>query len=653
MEPFANGAAAQGAKSEPARGPVLVVEDEPTIRLLLRELLHHSGYSIEVVETGEGALAALDQNEFGVAIVDKNLPDVNGLDIVQRMRVVTPLTRAIVYTGYPSQDSAIEALRAGAFDYMIKPAHNAMVLEKVQRAWTAYANDLERQELLRQYETLFEIVPGIVWFMTDDGIIRRINAEGAALLGYTAAELCGKSYDRLVAPGPSEAEAWALRERRTGDRAGRRRVIELCCKDGGKRVFEVSATGTYDRSAAFPNKRFSGTLGVGWDITTRQALEGHLHQARRMEAIGRVAGAVAHDFNNYLSVIINAATFLADAIPQDDVRYNDVAQIDRAATQAAVLTKRLLALSRRTRVQAQALDVRKVIADIEPLLRRMVTENITLSVEVADAIGLVKADIGQIEQVLVNLVANARDALPTGGKLTVSACDAFVAPELAAQHFGLRPGQHVRLRVADDGVGMDEETRAHIFDAFFTTKEPGKGTGLGLATVYQIVTGCGGCISVDSAQGKGTTVTIYLPHTDERAAAAQHETKAAQGSGTVLLVEDDLMVREVAQRILTQNGYRVVTAAAAEEALVHAQSERGPFAAVVTDVVLPGLNGLMLAERLRADRPGLPVVYISGHIEEQLTEAPSTDGNARFVRKPFTASGLLLPLQELLTKRDR
>jgi len=638
-----------GDSNKPGRR-ILVVDDEEVIRTLLQELLTPADYDVAAVATGREALDYLTSGEFGVAILDKNLPDITGIEVLRESRRIAPALKVILYTAYPSQESIIDALRAGAFDYLEKPASADLLVEKVNRAWEAYVLTIERNELMRRYETLFEIVPGIVWFMTQEGIVKRINREGAAMLGYGPHELLDRPYDMILGSTEPAASHWAFMERRTGDRATRRRTVQLRTRDGERRVFEISATGAYDRGITDPHKRLWGTLGVGWDITDRAELEEQLHQARRMEAIGRVAGAVAHDFNNYLSVIINGAQFLRQGLPDGDQKLEDIANIEAAANRAANLTRQLLAISRRQVTKMRPVNFTKLLADMGPLLERLIPEHIELQLEVAEDLGLVKADSAQLEQVVINLVANARDAMPEGGTLTIAVSNDDLNEEFADRHLGITAGPHLRLRVADIGSGMTDEAKHHIFDAFYTTKGPGKGTGLGMATVYGVVTRSGGCITVDSEENAGSTITVYLPHTTEEIPeeVLVRESTPRPGKGTVLVVEDETMVRQMAARILRQRGYGVIEAADGTEALNLVDGLDSPIDALLTDVVMPAMTGTELASLLRGRDPDLPVVYMSGYVGDEESQREVLGRNARVVEKPFTAESLLSPLQELL-----
>jgi len=378
-----------------------------------------------------------------------------------------------------------------------------------------------------------------------------------------------------------------------------------------------------------------------------------LVQAQKMEAIGRLAGGVAHDFNNLLTAIIGYSEFLLASFDHGDPRRKDVEEIKKAADQAAALTRQLLAFSRKQVLQLQVLDLNAIISNMEKMLRRLIGEDIELVTVLDPALGRVKADPGQIEQVLMNLAVNARDAMPQGGKLTIETMNAYLDEDYARRHVDVQPGPYVMLAVSDTGVGMDAGTQAHLFEPFFTTKQVGQGTGLGLSTVYGIVKQSNGHIWVYSEPGHGTTFKIYLPMVEEVVELAEERTPVAAISQTgveaVLLVEDNDDVRDLARRVLLQHGYSVLEARDGEEALLICERHEGPVHLLVTDVVMPGgLSGRQLAERLAALYPGMKVLYMSGYTDNAIVHHGVLGPGMAFLQKPFSPDVLVCKVREVL-----
>jgi CheY-like chemotaxis protein len=374
-----------------------------------------------------------------------------------------------------------------------------------------------------------------------------------------------------------------------------------------------------------------------------------------MEAVGQLAGGIAHDFNNLLMAIMSNAELAALELPEGAVAAANIEEIKSASRRARSLTQQLLAFSRKQMLQPRVLDVNAVVKDAEQILRRLIGETISLEVALDPAAGHVRADQGQLAQVLMNLVVNARDAMPSGGHLEVETLNRDVTAADAQHHRGLRPGSYVALVVRDTGVGMDDETKTRIFEPFFTTKPPGQGTGLGLSTAYGIVKQSGGYIAVESAASAGTTFTILLPRVFEEAEPLPHqpaqEAVIPQSRGTILLVEDEAAVREAAKRMLRKYGFTVVEAKNGQDALMLWEREHETIDIVLTDVVMPAMGGAELARTLRTYRPDLKVVFMSGYTQGTLELSSLDESASRFLPKPFTTDQLVGTLRDLLEQK--
>jgi two-component system cell cycle sensor histidine kinase/response regulator CckA len=413
---------------------------------------------------------------------------------------------------------------------------------------------------------------------------------------------------------------------------------------------EVRMVHAWCRVVLDDSGRVAKVVCTAQDISDRKRLEEQLQQAQKMEAVGRLAGGIAHDFNNLLTVIVGCTEFAMEALGPAHSASRDIEQVQRASESAATLTRQLLAFSRRQILLPQVLDLNGVIERTKSFFMRLIGEDIELLTRFTENLSCVSADLGQIEQVIMNLVVNARDAMPNGGRLTIETANVELSSAYVATHPGATCGAHVMLAVSDTGTGMDETVRQHLFEPFYTTKERGKGTGLGLATIYGIVKQSGGFIWVSSEVGRGTTIQVYLPVATSKAQPLlpSEEADLAPGTETILLVEDQEDVRAVGREALRRNGYAVLEAADASAAVEAIRQHSGHIDLLLTDVVMPGLNGRELAELLRRDRPHLRVLYTSGYTDGAILHRGVLDEDVAFLQKPFTRRSLLLKVRQVL-----
>jgi PAS domain S-box-containing protein len=495
--------------------------------------------------------------------------------------------------------------------------------------------------------TLIESLPMGLIIADEEGKITDLNESSLRMFGYRREELLGQSIETLL---PER-----LRSSHQGHRArymqnpharpmGLGMELFARRKDGTEFPVEVSLG---------PLATKNGTLisGTIVDITERKKIEQQLRLAQRMEAIGQLAGGIAHDFNNLLAVIMGSADIIFDHLPPGDTLARKVELIKNAGSSAADLVRQLLAFSRQQMVQPVVLDVRKIIERTKSMLQRIIGEDIEFKVFVENSVGSVKADPGQIEQVLLNLAANARDAMPRGGRLTIRASNVELDESDKKKHDPVVPGRYVMLAIEDNGCGMDLQTQARIFDPFFTTKELGKGTGLGLATVYGIVKQTGGYIWVYSEIGQGTVFRVYLPRTDKAAQPAereQTELQELQGSETILVAEDSESLREMAQEYLESMGYNVIAAASGEKALQWAKEFDGPIHLLLTDVVMPEMSGPELANQLASLRPGMKIIFTSGYTDDAIARQGILDPEVAFIQKPYRPRALAKKIRQVL-----
>jgi two-component system cell cycle sensor histidine kinase/response regulator CckA len=394
-------------------------------------------------------------------------------------------------------------------------------------------------------------------------------------------------------------------------------------------------------------------LGVGMDINERKSLEAQFRQAQKMEAVGQLAGGIAHDFNNLLTAIIGYSNFVLDSLEPEDSRRSDIEEVLKAGERAAALTNQLLAFSRKQVLQPTTVDLNALVSGMRQMLSRTLGERVNLVTTLAPDLGAVRADPGQLEQVLMNLVVNARDAMPSGGRLSVETANVELDESYAMKHTSVRPGHFVMLAVSDSGIGMDEETKRRLFEPFFTTKPRGQGTGLGLATVYGIVKQSGGYIWVYSEPGKGATFKVYLPRTDRdenvRIDVASNGAIAA-GTETVLVVEDEQAVRFLMRVVLERAGYKVFDATNPAQAESLFEENVNRYDLLVTDVTMPGSSGPELFERLTRRRPDLKVLYVSGYTDDTIVHQGQLLPGVEFLQKPFTADALNRKVREVLDR---
>jgi PAS domain S-box-containing protein len=475
-----------------------------------------------------------------------------------------------------------------------------------------------------------------------------VNPALITMLDYgSVEELLRLNVRREVFANPEELDRLAEDYRRTGRLNG----VEVQWRRKDGRVIIVRLSGCAASSYDEPEEVLEL---IAEDITDRRQLEEQLRQAQKMDAVGRLAGGVAHDFNNLLMVINGYTEVLLEQLQTGSDMHHKVQSIQQAADRAATLTRQLLAFSRKQLLELKVIDVNAVIADMERLLRPLIGENIELVTRLSPDAGRTRADAGQIEQVIMNLVVNAKDAMPEGGKLTVQSSDVTVRHNLGERRF-IQPGRYAVISVSDTGHGMDKETQSRIFEPFFTTKEKGKGTGLGLSTVYGIVKQSNGYVFAQSQLAAGTTFYVYLPRVEESAEeqspVKSHQNEAG-GCETVLLVEDEESVRELVRLTLTARGYKVLEAENGEAGLQTAEDFKDHIDILITDVVMPGIGGRELAKKMLSTRPGISVLYLSGYTEDAVVTEGTAGPAIAFLQKPFTLQNLARKVREVLRARS-
>jgi hypothetical protein len=640
---------------------VLHAEDSESDGALVQRELRKAGRPVEYrrVETEDGMRAALEEREWDVIIADYRLPQFSApsaLALLQGMGRDTPF---IVVSGFIGEEIAVQMMRAGARDYLMKDtlARLAPTVEREIREAAARRERRGAEEALRESEARYRLLAensgDVIW--TIDMVSQRftyVSPSVRRLLGVSPAELSSRTLLDIVRPEDKERVMSLLHERmdalQAHEEPTRVRIdaVELTRADGTLVATEMVVTLRNEISG-----RGRELIGVSRDITDRMLLEGQLVHAQKMEAVGQLAGGVAHDFNNLLQAILGFAQLASDELPEGSTVRQYLAEVLRASDRARALIGKLLTFSRRETSRRSVIDLDDLVAGMSDMLRKLIGETCRLSTSSDGPGKLVTADPGQIEQVLVNLCVNAKDAMASGGTVQISTSLARFDTESCRRNPWARPGEFAVLSVTDTGIGMSADVVRHIFEPFFTTKPRGRGTGLGMAIVYGIVTQHDGLIDVQSLPGQGTSISIHLPLARVDAApqkAVQPVTAARGGNEIVLLAEDDDSVRTFASQVLKQSGYTVLTAADGAQALELFQSRGESVSLVVLDVIMPRMTGPAVADRIRSLRPRLPILFCTGH-DFRLLEAgfaPSPDMDV--LPKPFTTADLLRKVRGLI-----
>jgi PAS domain S-box-containing protein len=795
--------------SGPELGRILIVDDEIELMTILCQLLQKQGYETQGFTSAAEALSALREREFDLLVSDLMMPEMDGITLLQRATEIDPQLIGIIMTGQATVQTAVEAMKVGAFDYLLKPfklnvllpilsramevrrlrrenvqLHETVAINELCRAmsltldretllgkavqgalhqcradeasillptangeelciaavggghsrdilgscvpadqhiagwvWrhkepmvlhgkvqdlssmplkprediqsaismpmmsggkpigilnvnvtrarapftpgqvealsilaSAAAAALENSTLYRQvkeseekFRSIVETSEEWIWSVDKDLRITYTNPVIERILGYSPQDLLGQPGMSYVHPDDRQlAEACVAKG--ISDKSGWNGIVSRWRhKDGSYRHLESNARPMFN-----PAGDFMGFRGADRDITGRKELEDQLRQAQKMEAVGRLAGGVAHDFNNLLTIIMGHTELMQAENPKG-LTGESLDEIKSAATRAVSLTRQLLTFSRKELVQPRVLDLNVVVTDVSKMLKRLIGEDIDLKTVLNPEAGEVKADPGHLEQVIINLVVNARDAMPQGGCITIESDSV----ELSEVYFGpdLKPGPHVMLAVSDNGCGMDAEVQAHIFEPFFTTKEEGKGTGLGLFTVYGIVRQNDGHISVHSEPGQGTTFKIFLPRLEPQDRSLKEKNLNAPvstGSETILLLEDVDQLRHLARVMLQSRGYHVLEARDGAEALRVSENYESPIHLLVTDVVMPNMSGPEVSKRLLTRRPEMKVLFMSGYTDDAIARHGVLKATTVFLQKPFTGASLAQKVREAL-----
>jgi two-component system, cell cycle sensor histidine kinase and response regulator CckA len=638
---------------------ILHLEDDATDASLIKNTLAAEGLTCAItrVQYRDDFVAALERGGIDLILSDGALPTFDGMSALKIAQAKWPAIPLIFVSGTMGEQRAIDSLKSGATDYILKDQLSRMTtaVRRAMQEVEERAGSRRTEEALRESDarlrTIFSEAPLGIALVGVDGRPVLTNAALEKMLGYTGEELCRMSFAEFTHPEDCAKDLELYQQLIQGARQGYQLEKRYLRKDGQAIWARLSVSLAREKAG---HANFA--IAMVEDMTECRGLEAQFIEAQKMEVIGHLASGVAHDFNNLLAVIMGYSDLTLLKFPDNEEIRTPLETIRSTAERAAGLTRQLLIFSRKQTIQPVVLDLNVVLQGLEKMLLRLIDENIEMKFFPGRAIGRVQADSGYIGQVLMNLVINARDAMPNGGKITISTSNATLDENYAQAHPGARPGDYVLLCVSDTGTGMTDEVKAHLFEAFFTTKPKGKGTGLGLATCQTIVQQSGGHIGLDSELGQGTCFKVYWPQVDLPLTVGDAPVKAGalpRGMETLLVVEDEPSVRHLACEVLEAQGYRVLLAANGQEGLRVARELKGqPIGLVVTDVIMPVMGGKAMAEWLRTSYPHLRILFTSGYTDDAVTDWGTLKTGAGFLPKPYSPANLVCKVREMLDKSD-
>ncbi|MCX6558141.1 MAG: response regulator [Candidatus Aminicenantes bacterium] len=632
---------------------ILIVEDESIIASVIAAALKKFEYEvIDILNTGEAAAVAALRKKPDLILMDIRLQgELDGIGAVELIQKQMDIP-VIYLTAYADEPTLERAKKTKPYGYIPKPFQEIELKTTIEMALYKHGFELQLKESEAKFRSLFENSQDVIYFSDKNGKLLEMNPAGLYLFGYELDEILRTHPEQLYSdPNDRKPFLTQLKNHKNLKEC----ELKLRNKKGDILYCLETANAMLDKDG-----HTNGFQGIIRDISgqkrleaERQSLEAQLFQAQKMEALGQLAGGVAHDFNNLLTGIRGFAQFAFNETPQDSPTRADLTEVLKLSKRAEALTRQLLAFSHKQTLEHEVLTINQTVKEMMNMLIRLIGKKIELDFVLAPDLGNVDADPGQLEQMLVNLTLNARDAMPGGGKLTVETANVFLDQDYARAHIGVTPGDYIMLAISDTGCGMDDNICPHIFEPFFTTKPPGKGTGLGLSTVYGIVKQLKGSIGVDSKPGQGTIFKIYLPRV---AAAAVEKTPGAarkepRTPETILIVEDDAAVLQIARRAIEVCGYRVLTAASpgAAEKILAAQAEAVDL--ILIDVVLPEINGYQLFASWHRQYPRLRVLYMSGYMDNAIVTNDILARGLPFIQKPFTAEDLVLTILKIMGEK--
>jgi len=632
---------------------ILVMENDSSSTQNICGLLENhqnSPFQIVLAKSGQGVVPSLVFESVDALLLDMH--SLNGAGLARLRELHSQFNFLPILALVPSSDHALghRVLEVGAVEYLVKETLSSELLQKSLK----YAIERTRAEVAarqseERFHELLENTKDILFTLDLEGNVTFLNKSAEDVLGWSRSEARQINIKSLVAPEHLNLCSQMM-QRIVNEEPLQHFEICMLRKDGHKVLLQVSAR------LICSNGRKEGVQGIARDVTERRHLENMVQQTQKLEAIGRLSGGLAHDFNNLFCVISGHVELMSERLESDHPAIRNLAQIKKAVDSASSLTRQLLAFSRKQVFHPRVLDLNGVVLETQKLMGRLVGGHIELFTSLNPQLGHVRVDPVQMEQVLLNLVLNARDAMPASGKLTIATSNVDLEEGARSKRAIVPAGNYVVLSVTDNGCGMDEETQSRIFEPFYTTKELGKGTGLGLASVYGIVKQSGGFIWVYSEPGQGTTLKVYLPRVDNSPAPLSFENSSAEarrGSETVLLVENAESLRTLAKEFLKSSGYAVLDAENGKEALRIASAFAGTIHLLLTDVIMPGMGGKQLAEQLTSLRPAARVLFMSGYSNDGIVQSGILTSEAPLLEKPFTREILLRRVRQVLDEVEQ
>ncbi len=622
---------------------IMVVEDENIVALDLRYQLEKNGYDVPAIfSSGEEAVQNIEKLQPNLVLMDIQLQ--GNMDGVEAAKIIRDEYKipVVFITAFADDTTFQRAKSIDPFGYIIKPFEERILRTTIEMA--IYKAEIDRKLVASEerYRNFFEEDLSGDFVAQSDGTIFECNPAFLNMFKFESRERAiGTNINNLFTDDEEKKNFWEeLKSKK------KLRLMELEFNNQAEEVIEVMANVIAD----FEDNTIKEIKGYLIDTTERKRLEEQLRQSQKMEAIGRLAGGVAHDFNNILTVITGYNTMMKEKIRENIPIEEDIEGIKKAAQKATNLTRQLLVFSRKHTLKPSVVSINKLVSDMEKMLERLIHENITITYFLEAENPYIFIDQSQMEQVLINLAVNAKDAMPDGGKLLIQSYN-YVPTERECLEMNIEQGNYVLISIRDTGIGIPEKVRSKIFEPFFTTKTESQGTGLGLSTVYAIVTQSKGYIRVTSEVGKGTTFTIYLPLWEGLASSEvekKEETGDTSGNETVLIVEDDANVRELIHKILTKKGYHVLEAQNAGEAIIICEKQKSPIHLLITDVVMPLMRGDELALRIKTLRPDIKTLFMSGYSDKKIETEAGESGKINFIEKPFEIAQFTSTIRKIL-----